>query len=150
VQAEPVADQQRRQHQAFQHLAGGEHPADGDQVPHVLELDEPGDQRQREADHPAQVRHEGDQPGGEADQQALVETDHGQRNGVEGALRQHHQQLAMQKAAEHAVGLGRELAHRRPPARRQQRVDLRQQLRPVAQQVERHHRHRDRVHQQAE
>src|SRR3546814_20181149 len=88
MQPDPVADQLRRQHVAFDGLADEEYGGDdGDRDP-AIELREREADREHQADQRAEVGNEGEEAGDEADHQAELEAGERQPDRVEHRQRQ--------------------------------------------------------------
>ena len=137
MQADAVADDARRQHIAFQHLAHHEHAHHHrHQRPVAAGLHHRGDHAQHDAGGGTQIRHETDQAGDDAHQQAHLQAHDRQADGIDRAQRQHHQELAAQERAQHLVGLQRQPGDRGDMVARHQRGDAFDQQVPVAQEVE--------------
>ena len=141
MQADAFADQFGRQEIPLEDLPERE---DGDDQRDRQPF---GKLRQRQAqagDQPdgrAEIGDERDQPGAHAHQQAEVEPNHGQSDGVNGAQYQADQRLAAQESGQAVVDLAHLFANGVGGAAGQQAVEVGDDPIPVAQQVERHHRH---------
>ncbi len=150
VHADPVSDQERRQHHAFERLPDREHQPHQQHVGEVAVLHHRRDQAGTHAHDGSEVGNEAHQSGHHSDQERQIDARHPQPDRIDRTQRHHDAELAAQKAAEHAVGLARQARdHGLDPARDQQ-ADLLHHHVPVAQQVEGHHRDQRQVHQPAD
>ncbi len=151
MQTNPIPDQQRRQHHAFQGLANHEHRNNAQHwIEVAAKLEQPGHQRRADTNHETHVRYDRRQTGDQADQQAQFQANCHQAGGVDNPQGQHHQQLASHECAEHLVALLRQRHNALFTVAWQQAADFGHHDVPVTQQVERYHRNQHQVGQPAD
>ena len=150
MQADALADQHGRHQHAFQCLARAEGDPDEEDPGEAVELQQGGDGAECSPDEGADIRDEDEAAGDHANRQGEFEVREPQRGGVEEDHYHDHQQLPAQELGQHGVDLAGDGEDLCAPPARENTADAGEQVVPVAQEVEQHHRHQQQVDEEAE
>src|SRR6185312_1436798 len=150
MQSDPVADQPRNQHIAFEQLPDAVHGEDGDKARQAMPLQQCRQYTQHQAQTEAHIGHEYEQPGKDADRHGELQARDPQRDDIVDCQHDHHRELTAQKLGQHVVDFDGHRTQLRQPAPRRELFEPGEDDVPVAQQIEHHDRYQRHVDQNGE
>src|SRR5437773_5732205 len=139
MQPDSIADEPRYQDVTLEQLPDAVNRENGDKARPAMPLQQGGEHPEDESQSEADVGHEDEQTGQDANRHRELQSDDQEAYDVIHGEYAHHRELPAQEFGQHAIDLARQRAHGRQPTPRQQFVDTREDVVPVAKQIEHHH-----------